>query len=45
MIDEKLRSWIIFKNVLFQKIWHEVYKKTHFICTKNDWINNEINLF
>ena len=44
MTNRKLRSWIIFKKILLQKTWIDVYEEIHFTCTKNDWINNEINL-
>ena len=44
MIDRKFRSWIIFKKMMFQRVWLDVYEKIHFTCFENDWINNEIDL-
>ena len=44
MTGRKLRPWIIFKEVVFQKIWIDVYSEAHFTCSENDWINNEIDL-
>ena len=44
-INEKvLKSWIIFKEKLQQKIWYEVLKEDYIAVSRNDWINNELNL-
>ncbi len=44
MNERVLKSWIIFKEKVQQKIWYEVLKEDHIAVRKNDWINNELNL-
>ncbi len=44
MNERILKSWIIFKKKLQQKIWYKVLKKDHIVLSENDWINNELNL-
>jgi len=44
MNERVLKSWIIFKEKLQQKIWYEVLKEDYIALSKNDWINNELNL-
>ncbi len=44
MNERVLKSWIIFKEKLQQKIWYEVLKEDHIALSENDWINNELSL-
>ncbi len=44
MNERVLKSWIIFKEKVQQKIWYEVLKEDHIAVSENDWINNELNL-
>ena len=44
MTGRKLRSWIIFKGVMLQRVWLDAYEEAHFTCSENGWINNEIGL-
>ncbi len=44
-INERvLKSWIIFKEKVQQKIWYKVFKEDHIAVSENDWINNELSL-
>ncbi len=44
-INERvLKSWIIFKEKLQQKIWYKVLKEDHIVLSENDWIDNELSL-
>ncbi len=44
MNERVLKSWIIFKEKLQQKIWYKVLKEDHIALNENDWINNELSL-
>ncbi len=44
MNEKILKSWIIFKEKVQQKIWYEVFKEDYIAVSKNDWINNKLNL-
>ncbi len=44
MNERVLKSWIIFKEKLQQKIWYEVLKEDHIALSENDIINNELSL-
>ncbi len=44
MNERVLKSWIIFKEKLQQKIWYEVLKEDYIALSENDIINNELSL-
>jgi len=44
MNERVLKSWIIFKEKVQQKIWYEVLKEDHIAVSENDWIDNELSL-
>ena len=44
MNERVLKSWIIFKEKVQQKIWYKVLKEDHIAVSENDWINNELSL-
>ncbi len=44
MNERVLKLWIIFKEKVQQKIWYEVLKEDYIAVSRNDWINNELNL-
>ena len=44
MNERVLKSWIIFKEKLQQKIWYKVLKEDHIALSENDWIDNELSL-
>jgi len=44
MNERVLKSWIIFKEKLQQKIWYEVLKEDHIALSENDWIDNKLSL-
>ncbi len=44
MNEKVLKSWIIFKAKVHQKIWYEVLKEDNIAVSENDWIDNELNL-
>ncbi len=44
MNEKILKSWIIFKEKLQAKIWYKVLKEDYIAVSKNDWIDNELNL-
>jgi len=44
MNERVLKSWIIFKEKLQQKIWYKILQEDHIALSENDWINNELSL-
>jgi len=44
MNERVLKSWIIFKEKVQQKIWYKVLKEDHIAVSENDWINNKLSL-